>query len=72
MVYSQVPLTFNLGQSHIYLNIPFTENTGLIELKFHMEYSYDKAIVLGNLTKIVATSIYSKQFFNNKSMLTLI
>ena len=71
MVYTQVPLTFNLGLSHTYLNTPFSENTGLIELKFHIEYSQDKAIVKGNLTKMAATSIYGKKIcLNNKPRLT--
>ena len=60
----KVNLTFDLsskaahfGLPHVYLNIFFSEWTGLIELQFHMEYSLDMTFVSGQLTKIATMPI---------------
>ena len=39
-----LPKAAHFGLSHTYLNIFFSENTWLIELKFQMEYALDKTI----------------------------
>ena len=47
----------------------FSENTGLIELQFHIKYLLDKLyrydinFVIGHLTEMVTTPIYGKTKF---------
>ena len=38
------PKAAHFGLPHTYINIFFSATTGLIELKFHVEYSLDKTI----------------------------